>query len=179
MSGISDELRPIMDDNDSSDDFEMIQNMFTSPQQSANYDYDATLSPRSIRRVYMATYSQAEPSIFPSKGSFANAVNDAFGHTDNPRKIEQWACYREPHNETSGFHYHHFVKVEGSTTRWEPVKERLCEKFGIVVNFTKLAIGSNIAGYRYISKHQGDDGILHSPGHKKFWRLTFWRQLVS
>ena len=44
-------------------------------------------------------------------------------------------CGREPHPNTSGFHYHMAIKISGSK-RWNLVKRKLQEKHGIVVNFS-------------------------------------------
>ena len=54
------------------------------------------LNSRQTRRVYLLTYSQADESIFPTRESFAAAVENAFLTTGAP--LSHWACCREIHS---------------------------------------------------------------------------------
>lgn len=55
----------------------------------------AQLYHRSVRQVYLLTYSQADMNRFPRARRFAEAVISAFKNT--PAQILQWFCAKEQH----------------------------------------------------------------------------------
>ena len=92
------------------------------------------LNPRSGRRQYLVTYSQADEENFPTRESFAKVVEEEFNRGDSAVKVSHWACCREPHQE-GGFHYHCAVKLTGNK-KWASVKTCLNENHNIVVHFS-------------------------------------------
>ena len=67
------------------------------------------LDERSVRQVYLLTYSQADVSAFPTRRSFAEAVVASFSGT--PYRIVQWVCCREKHRN-GGLYYHMAIKLD-------------------------------------------------------------------
>lgn len=49
--------------------------------------------------------------------------------------VKHWACCREPHVNTTGFHYHCCIKLSG-VKKWVQVKNNIMQKHNIVVNFS-------------------------------------------
>ena len=70
------------------------------------------LSSRAVRKTYLITYSQANYRKFPTRETFARAVLESFSGSESKAKIKHWVCSNEPHDKTSGFHYHMAVKSE-------------------------------------------------------------------
>ena len=59
---------------------------------------------RSVRKVYLITYSQADVVCFPTRHSFVEAVLYSFHNT--PAKIMHWSCWLEEHPKSCGSHFH-------------------------------------------------------------------------
>lgn len=68
------------------------------------------LDHRSVRRVYLITYSQADLVKFPMRCSFAGAVLVSFSGV--PASIQWWCCSQEEHQSSAGKHYHMAIKFD-------------------------------------------------------------------
>ena len=62
------------------------------------------LGPRRQRRVYMLTYSNADPDIFCSAQSFREGTVSSFKGRNF--RVMYWVAAKEKHLKTSGFHFH-------------------------------------------------------------------------
>ena len=69
------------------------------------------LDSRTVRQVYLITYSRADQGRFPTRESFVQAVLFSFNCT--PAKVVQWCCCLERHAVT-GSHYHIAIKKKKS-----------------------------------------------------------------
>ena len=119
---------------------------------------DQEIDSRTVRQVYLITYSQANQARFPTRESFVEAVLFSFNGT--PAKVVQWCCCLERHAVT-GIHYHMAVKLN-KNQRWLQSKNSLLEKFGISVHFS--AIHANYySAWQYVTKE--DSGFIQSLGH--------------
>ena len=112
------------------------------------------------RRQYLITYSKADLQKFPTRQSFGEDIVSCLNNTGKVR-VEYWAVSKEPHPNTSGFHYHMSVKLTGPK-RWRPVKMKILEKLGIVVNFSDRH-DCYYSAYSYVSKQDVDK--YESPDH--------------
>ena len=116
----------------------------------------------SVRQVYLITYSHANLVNFPTRRSFAEAVQLSFGR-DN---ILQWVCCRENHTTSEvAQHYHMAVKLT-HCMRWLASKRFLQERHGISVHFS--ASHSNYyTAWQYVNKE--DAQVLQSESHPDLW----------
>ena len=129
---------------------------------SDDEDLSQPLSPRALRRTHFITLARADLSIFPDSATFAAKMNECF--EAKGRRVEQWACCQEDHRDGVP-HYHLLVKIGGKNCqRFEPVKEEIKKRCGVIVHFTKQSTGGYSAGYRYITKF-GMARVSHSPNH--------------
>eukprot|EP00111_Clytia_hemisphaerica_P021623 TCONS_00063605-protein len=119
------------------------------------------LSKNSIRRAYLVTYSQCDLRRFPTRQSFGDVVAEAFRAVPGKVQPLYWACGKEPHPNTSGYHYHVSVLLNG-TQRWGAVKDFLTKRHDVVVNFVQNDNGYDSA-YAYVTKADGD--VYHSENH--------------
>ena len=119
------------------------------------------LDSRSIRRVYLITYSQADLVKFPTRRSFADAVLVSFSGV--PASIQQWCCSQEEHQSSGGKHYHMAIKFNRNQ-RWLSSKRYLSKHNvnGISVHFS--AVHDNYySAWKYTTKQDKD--ALESEGH--------------
>ena len=65
---------------------------------------------RSVRKVHLITYSQADVVRFPTRHSFVEAVLYSFHNT--PAKIMHWSCWLEEHPKSCGSHFHMAQKLD-------------------------------------------------------------------
>lgn len=86
------------------------------------------------RSVFLVTYSQADQDKFPDAHSFGAAVATAFDTAGGLAKVNHWACSKERHPQTGGYHYHASVRLTRSR-RWKAVKDILLAEHDIVVHF--------------------------------------------
>ena len=86
---------------------------------------------------------QSSPNQLPTRKRFCDALISCFNATGKV-VAEYWACCLEEHENTSGYHYHASVRLSGPK-RWNPVKKRLHEKFGIQVNLRWRMVRMRIA----------------------------------
>ena len=117
---------------------------------------------RSVRQVYLLTYSQADVSAFPTRRSFAEAVVASFSGT--PARIVQWVCCREKH-KNGGLHYHMAIKLD-RCQRWMPAKTFLTGHHGISVHFSDVHF-NYYSAWKYVTKT--DEHVLHSNDHPDLW----------
>ena len=52
---------------------------------------------RTVRRVYLITYSHADLTKLPKRREFGDAVADAFNFGASLVRVEYWACCLEKH----------------------------------------------------------------------------------
>ena len=76
---------------------------------------------RTLRRVYLVTYSQADKLKFPSRQHFGKAVEEALNSGTSKVKATYWACCLENHQD-GGEHFHVSIKLTGPK-RWLPAKK--------------------------------------------------------
>jgi hypothetical protein len=129
--------------------------------QSQEDDFHIQLKTSQSRRTYLITYSQVDLSKFPTRQSFGEQVVAYFNEGAGKVEVEHWACCREPHDTTSGIHYHLCLKLSGPK-RWKRVKEKLTDNHGVVVNFSD-GHDNYYTAYRYVTKQ--DTQVYLSPGH--------------
>ena len=67
---------------------------------------------RAGRRLYLATYSQADIIKFPTRPSFGEYMVRHFNAGASQVRVSQWVCSRENHTE-GGVHYHMAMKLSG------------------------------------------------------------------
>ena len=96
-------------------------------------------------RVYLVTYSQIDPKIFPTRVSFGAAVVQAFG----ANHVDYFVVSKEPH-ENGGYHYHVGIKLT-TGMRWHTARDYLEDEFKVKVHFATT--GKMYSGaYRYTTK---------------------------
>ena len=128
---------------------------YSSKAANPNNEIDV----RSVRKVYLITYSQADVVRFPTRHSFVEAVLYSFH--DTPAKIMHWCCCLEEHPKSGGSHFHMALKLD-KNQRWLPSKRFLYERCGISVHFS--AIHRNyFSAWKYVTKQ--DKEFVQSPGH--------------
>jgi hypothetical protein len=108
-------------------------------------------NPRSGRRQYLITYSQADINKFITRESFGKMLENKFSAGTSKVK--------EPHEEND-FHYHCCLKLTG-VKKWLSIKIAITKKHDIVVNFSDH--NQYIYAYRYVCKT--DKEIAHSDNH--------------
>lgn len=124
-----------------------------------NIESPSLLESRSVRMVYLLTYSKANPDICSSRQSFSDKVLEAF--MSNGAEVGQWVCCQEEHKENGGHHYHMAVKLR-KPRRWCKVKKYLQSEFNIVTHFS--ANHSNyFSAWKYVTKE--DTNFLQSKSH--------------
>ena len=105
-------------------------------------------------RVYLVTYSQIDPKIFPTRLSFGAAVVQAFG----ANHVDYFVVSKEPHLH-GGYHYHVGIKLS-TGMRWHSARKYLKDEFNVNVNFATS--GKMYAGaYRYATK--SDHSFFQGP----------------
>ena len=90
---------------------------------------------RSVRKLYLITYSQADVGCFPPRQSFVEAVLYSF--YDRPDKIMHWSCCIEEHPASCGSYFQSALKLNRNKGRLSS-KKFLLERFGISVHFSAL-----------------------------------------
>ena len=130
------------------------------------------LSSRTIRSVYLITYSQADTTQF-TRERFANVVVSYFeaGATTN---VLRWVCSLEP-QQISGEHFHLAFKLD-KVRRWSAIKRRLSDEWGIEVNFS----GSHdnyYSAWKYVTKT--DKNFVQSNDHPDLNAATVPRTCSS
>ena len=130
---------------------------------SSDDDFQLTPMPANLnRRQYLVTYSKANLLKFPSNRSFGETLADAFSASGKVG-VEYWACCTEAHADGESKHYHCSVKLTGPK-RWNPVKETMKKRHGIISNF-KDNNENYYTAYRYVCKEKEDMDVYKSPGH--------------
>lgn len=122
------------------------------------------LDTRTVRKVYLITYSQAELARFPTRRSFVDAVLYSFH--DTPANVVQWSCSLEQHAK-SGVHYHMAIKLD-KNQRWLASKRILLDRCGISVHFSSIH-RNYYSAWQYVTKE--DEEFLESLGHPDLGNL--------
>ena len=68
------------------------------------------LSARTVRSVYLVTYSQVDVNKFATRESFGQAVKESFESGNSKVNVNHGACCKENH-KNGGFHYHVALKI--------------------------------------------------------------------
>ena len=123
-------LRDYVSDSNSSDEAEYVGQHDALETTNAKEEINV----RSVHKVYLITYSQADFERFPTRDLFVQAVLYAFH--DSPANIIQWCCCMEEHSKSSGFHFHMAVKLD-KNQQWLGIK-RLLERCDISVYFSAI-----------------------------------------
>jgi len=89
---------------------------------------------RTVRRVYLVTYSRVDLEKFLECSDFGAAVADAFSTGASKEKVFFYATCREKH-EDEAEHYHCVVKLTGPK-RWLGAKNHLVNRYSATVNFS-------------------------------------------
>lgn len=111
------------------------------------------------RRIYLATYSQADECRFPTRKSFAEYLVEKFDAGSTKVKVVQWVCCKEAHKE-GGFHYHCAFKMSGQKKWFGPWKTM--HNDGVVVSFSEKH-DYYVSAYTYVIKQ--DEHFILSNGH--------------
>ena len=114
------------------------------------------LDARSVRKVYLITYSQVDKELFPTRRSFVDAVVQSF----NDSNVVQWCCSLEQHIST-GIHYHMAIKLDRNK-RWISSKRFLLESYGISVHFSEIH-HNYYSAWKYVTKE--DKRFIESKDH--------------
>lgn len=114
------------------------------------------LDARSVRKVYLITYSQVDKELFPTRRSFVDAVVQSF----NDSNVVQWCCSLEQHIST-GIHYHMAIKLDRNK-RWISSKRFLLESYGISVHFSEIH-HNYYSAWKYVTKE--DKRYIESKDH--------------
>jgi hypothetical protein len=107
------------------------------------------------------TYSQAGLSKFPTRESFGQQVVAYFNEGSGKVEVQHWAYCLEPHEITSGLHYHLCVKLS-RPKRWKLVKEKMMHNHGVVVHFSDQHNNYHSA-YKYVTKKDTDVFSMSRP----------------
>ena len=103
------------------------------------------LNARSVREVYLITYSQVDKELFPTRRSFVDVVLQSF----NDANVVQWCCSLEQHI-SAGVHYHMAIKLDRNK-RWISSKRFLQESCGISVHFSEIH-SNYYSAWKYVTK---------------------------
>ena len=129
------------------------------------------LDRRTARKVYLITYSRANPELCPTREIFSEMVIQSFNFARGQVRLLHWAVSKEPH-EGGGYHFHMCICLSNNK-RWGPVKEALAAR-GIVVNFQERNdIFNYVGAYLYVCKIDRD--VLHSNPHPDLSNVTQYR----
>ena len=63
------------------------------------------LDRRTVRKVYLITYSRANPELCPTREIFSEMVIQSFNFARGQVRLLHWAVSKEPH-EGGGYHFH-------------------------------------------------------------------------
>ena len=115
---------------------------------------------RSVRKLYLITYSQADVGRFPPRQSFVEAVLHSF--YDTPDKMMHWSCCMEEHPEC-GLSYFQMALKLNRNKRWLSTKRFLLERSGIsAVHFSGIH-RNYFSAWKYLTKE--DKEFVERPGH--------------
>ena len=118
----------------------------TSEENDDNFVLESReLDARSVRKVYLITYSQVNKELFPTRRSFVDAVLQSF----NDCNVVQWCCSLEQHI-SAGVHYHMAIKLDRNK-RWFSSKRFLLERCGISVHFSEIHT-NYYSAWTYVTK---------------------------
>ena len=78
---------------------------------SADEFQSSSLDPRTVRKTYFVTYSQANRILFPTRESFGQSVANAFNKGSSKVKVFHWACCLKSH-QNGGDHDNCSVKYQ-------------------------------------------------------------------
>ena len=126
---------------------------------------DLELSSRTVRSVYLITYSQANTIEF-SRERFANIIVSYF-EDGGMTKVKQWVCSLEPH-EDGGEHFHLAIKLD-RVRRWLSIKRRVSDDHGVEVHFSGTH-DNYYTAWSYVTK--SDKNFVQSDGHPDLQSAT-------
>ena len=83
-----------------------------------------------VATVYLVMYSRADQNKFPTKQTFGEQIVAYFNERSTTKAcVKHWACNLERHKNTSGIHYHLYIKLSGPK-RWKSVKDNMLKTTG-------------------------------------------------
>ena len=113
------------------------------------------LDARSVRKVYLITYSQVDEELFTTRRSFVDAVLQSF----NDSNVVQWCCSLE---QPISARFHHMDIKLDRNKRWISSKRFLQESCGILVHFSKIH-SHYYSAWKYVTKK--DKHYIQSLNH--------------
>ena len=111
------------------------------------------------RSVYLITYSKADVLKVPDRKKFGEMIQNEFD-PNSLGIVIQWVSAAEMHR-LEGVHFHCAIKLK-SPRRWKKVRENLCSKYGINVDFLGFH-DTYYDAHQYVIKQ--DSHYVYSPGH--------------
>ena len=100
------------------------------------------------KRLYLATYSQADVVRFPTRKSFGEYIVGKFNAGTGKVKVLHYVVCKEPH-EKEGVHYHCAFKMSGVKKWYQPWKAMYNE--GVTVSFSD-SHDYYVSAYNYCTK---------------------------
>ena len=119
---------------------------------------DKAINNRTVKRVYLITYSRANLTKFPSRREFGDAAADALNFGTSSARVECWACCLEKHADGAD-HYHAGVKLS-APKGWLLGKKYLSRNFNVQVYFSDDH-DNYYQAYKYVTK--SDTAVYQSP----------------
>ena len=119
---------------------------------------DKAINNRTVKRVYLITYSRANLTKFPSRREFGDAAADALNFGTSSARVECWVCCLEKHADGAD-HYHAGVKLSASKG-WLLGKKYLSRNFNVQVYFSDDH-DNYYQAYKYVTK--SDTAVYQSP----------------
>lgn len=133
------------------------------------------LGRRDVRKVYLITYSRADPALCGTRQDFANIVIEAFEFENGRSQLQHWVVCMEPH-EGGGYHFHMAMCLT-SNKRWGPAKRRLAAR-GMMVHFQdRQDVFNYVGAYIYVCK--SDREVLHSDPHPDLSNVIQFRTAAA
>ena len=111
------------------------------------------------KRLYLATYSQANETRFPTRKSFGDYIVEKFNAGNGKVKVMHWVVCKESH-EGEGFHYHCAFKMTGVKKWYAPWRAMYTD--GVTVSFSD-SHNYYASAYYYCTKM--DEYFYESPDH--------------
>lgn len=122
------------------------------------------LDRRTVKKVYLITYSRADPEKCADRKQFSEIILKSFDPRGDSKVVPcHWAVCKEHHKVDPQTHHYHMCIKFSDNKRWLPSKKYLLQTYGISVHFSDRQLANYISAYRYITKE--DNCVLHSKDH--------------
>ena len=140
---------------------------YESEESFTEVSIERELKPRQLRSVYLLSCSQADFKKFPSTEVFPETVAQFL--TSTSVKVVQWACSKEEHESTGGYHYHMCVKLNRNK-RWMPFKQKRSQEHTAQLHFSS-AHTNFYSAWKYTTK--SDKSFTQSTEHPDLTEQNF------